>query len=188
MVWFIIGLIGIALVVFLIVGFVQEVKQNEEKLKELDEQYGRLTKEFEIGLLNIDKTIRIYTDSKKIWLMGNAFDFKDIRSVSLETETKTGNHKIVATSSTDTLGTIGRSLAGAVVGGNTGALIGAGTAKHKTIIEKEGEDDVTIYIVDIKTNNIKTPVVTVRLENQRDKAIELYSTFELIIEQNNTGK
>lgn len=184
MVLIIIGVIGVALVILLIVGLVQDGKDYEAKAKALDEQFGSLTKEFEIGLLDIDKTIRIYAGSKKIWLMGKAFDFKDIRSVSLQVETKAGNHKIVATSSTDTLGTIGRSVAGAVVGGNTGALIGAGTAKHKTVIEKEGEDDTIVYIVDIKTNDLQKSVVTVRMDNQRDKAVELYSTLELIIEQN----
>ena len=144
---------------------------------------GKLTKEIEFGLLDIDKTIRIYADSKKIWMMGKTFDFKDIRSVSLETETRTGSQKIMATSSTDTLGTIGRSVAGAVVGGSTGALIGAGTAKHKTVIEKEGGYNTTSYIVDVKTNILNTPVVTVRFESDRDKALELYSTLELIIEQ-----
>ena len=68
--------------------------QNNIKLKELDEQYGVLTKEFEIGWFDIDNTIRIYADSKKIWLMGNVYDFRDIRSVSLETETKTGHHRV----------------------------------------------------------------------------------------------
>jgi len=179
MVLIIVGLIGIALVILLI----KEYMQNNIKLKELDEQYGVLTKEFEIGWFDIDNKIRIYAESKKIWLMGNVYDFRDIRSVSLETETKTGHHRVIATSSTDTLGTIGRSVAGAFVGGSTGALIGAGTAKHKTVIEQEGENDTIVYIIDIKTTDMQKPVVTVRLENERDKAIELYSTFELIIEQ-----
>ena len=183
MVLIIVGLIGIALVVLLVKGFVQLSKESDIKSKELDEQYGELTKEFDIGWFGIDDTIRIYADSKKIWLMGKVYDFKDIRSVSLETETKAGRRKVIATSSTDTLGTIGRSIAGAVVGGSTGALIGAGTAKHKTVIEQEVENDTIVYIVDIKTTDMQKPVVTVRLEAQRDKAIELYSTFELILEQ-----
>ena len=185
MIWIIVGTTGITLLVLLIVGCVEKARETdyEDKAKELDGQYGKLTKEIEFGLLDIDKTIRIYADSNKIWMMGKTFDFKDIRSVSLETETRTGSQKIMATSSTDTLGTIGRSVAGAVVGGSTGALIGAGTAKHKTVIEKEGGYNTTSYIVDVKTNILNTPVVTVRFESDRDKALELYSTLELIIEQ-----
>ena len=48
MVLIIVGLIGIALVVLLVKGFVQLSKESDIKSKELDEQYGELTKENEL--------------------------------------------------------------------------------------------------------------------------------------------
>lgn len=117
---------------------------------------------------------------------GEIYDFKDILSVTLETETKKGQSRIIATTSTDTLGTIGRSMVGKLAGGNTGALIGAGTAKKKTVIEQETiEDSHVVYILDIKIDNLQRPVISIKLEDNRDQAIELYSVFDLIIKRGN---
>lgn len=177
MIWIIIvGIIVITL-------FVMVVKEDVSNTSKIDERYGPLTKTYSIGTF-LNDSIRIYEESQKVWLMGCIYDFKDILSVTLETETKKGQGRIIATTSTDTFGTIGRSMVGKLACGNTGALIGAGTAKKKTVIEQETiEDSHVIYTLDIKIDNLQRPVVIVKLEDKRDQAIELYSVFDLIIKR-----
>ncbi|WP_308227687.1 hypothetical protein [uncultured Prevotella sp.] len=173
------------IVIIVIVLFLIAVYADVSKASELDERYGPLTKTYTIGTF-LDSSIRIYEESHKVWIMGEIYDFKDILSVTLETETKKGQSRIIATTSTDTLGTIGRSMVGKLAGGNTGALIGAGTAKKKTVIEQETiEDSHVVYILDIKIDNLQRPVISIKLEDNRDQAIELYSVFDLIIKRGN---
>ena len=151
------------IVIIVIVLFLIAVYADVSKASELDERYGPLTKTYSIGTF-LDSSIRIYEESHKVWIMGEIYDFKDILSVTLETETKVGK----------------------LAGGNTGALIGAGTAKKKTVIEQETiEDSHVVYILDIKIDNLQRPVISIKLEDNRDQAIELYSVFDLIIKRGN---
>lgn len=177
MVWIFAGVVALV-VLFAVSMFV--VHQEEE----IDKKYGNCTATFELSAFDVDQNVRIYDDSQVVWLKGIAYNYSDLRSVDLNVDTKEGKSKTVATTSTSTLGTIGRSMAGKLVGGNTGALIGAGTAKKTTVVEQVSEGDVTQYIVGVYVDDIKRPYVSFNFKENRDKAYQLYSTLQLIIERN----
>lgn len=178
MVWIFVG----AGVVFVII-FIAAIFATHEEMG-IDKKYGTCTATFDLNAFDINQNVRIYDDSQVVWLKGIAYNYSDLRSVDLNVDTKEGKSKTVATTSTSTLGTIGRSMAGKLVGGNTGALIGAGTAKKRTVIEQVSEGDVTQYIVGVYVDDIKRPYVSFNFKEKRDKAYQLYSTLQLIIERN----
>ena len=178
------GICIIFSIVIVIVLIGSASKEYDSKIAELDNKFGSLTKEFQLGFLDVDKTIRIYAASSKVWLMGRAYDFDNIIGVSMESLAKTKSGRVVAKTKVSTLGTIGRSAVGKMLSGDTGALIGAGTATKTTTTEKE-EDEVTYtYLIDIKTDDLQKPVVSLTIENDRAKAMEILSTFEIIVKNN----
>jgi hypothetical protein len=176
-------IIVVIIIVLAIACLVAVYYDNVQQAKMLDRQYGELTKNIVISSIDIKDSVRIYAKSRIVWMRGTAYSFSQISGVSMEVQTKTEGGDIVATTKTSTLGTAGRAAVGRMVGGDTGALIGAGTATKTTTIHKKDAVQHDIYIVDIHIDSLATPVQTFTINGDRELAMDLYSTIDYIVKR-----
>lgn len=183
---------GIIIAIVVIAGFflffiILEFIYDKDR-KRIDQEIGVLTKEIIFDSIHFGDQIRVYKDARKVWMKEKVFDFTQIMDVQMEIQTVTEGGDVTATTTTSALGTIGRAAMGKMLAGNTGAVIGANTAKQTTVFHKENESQKNKYIIDIKTNDLETPVLTFKVDDDRKKAMEAYSTIELIINMNRNMK
>jgi hypothetical protein len=185
--WTIVLLVGVIVVVWLIRKDFFSYKKYNEDIRRIDSKTGQPTKVvnlYDFYGTNIDQTIRVYESPRLILLGGELYNFEDIVSVSMSTRTETEEGEVKAVTKQSTVGTIGRAMAGKIIAGNTGALIGASTAKQHTTYIKSKDEVKVEYIIDVTLNNLRTPLYTIKIEDNREKAAEVYSLIEIIIKQN----
>lgn len=92
----------------------------------------------------------------------------------LDTKTKTGS-------------LVGRSAAGAIIGGGVGAMIGASSAAKTTQVNySQGNDKVVHdYVLLVGTKSFDEPVIEIRIGDRWKLATEIEMVFNLILERNN---
>lgn len=86
-----------------------------------------------------------------------------------------------AKTTTDTGSLIGRTAAGAVLGGTTGALIGGSTASKTTIFEREGITNNPRFSISIKTNSISVPIISIDFEEHKDDLQQFAAILDIIL-------
>ena len=190
-----------------------EQKEKEEKeiqklhqLEELNSKHDNYVASLVDKYGNCDKTIRLYRDnadeiydimvfsqSKHLIIGNKELSFSDILDCIVnddikEIETvKTYRGNSTATSKTNTGNMIGRTIAGGVLLGGAGAIIGGSTAKRNTIIEhgtdtsihnKEVEHN---YTVAITVKDISNPVLYLNVGNDTVLKDEIISLMKVII-------
>ena len=79
--------------------------------------------------------------------------------------------------STSTGGTIGRAAIGGILGGSTGAIIGANTATRET------KSDITSYNINITMRNMRNPIISVKTPSE-SICNTVASVLKNIIDQN----
>ena len=93
----------------------------------------------------------------------------------------------VATTKTNTGSIVGRSIAGDVIAGKTGAIIGGLTASKKTIISSDPEEVIQNkrvihnYTVNIIVKDINNPNLSIHVGNDASKMNEIVGLFKVII-------
>ncbi len=188
-------------------------KEKREKQKCAEEQLRKLEIDHKIFLSSLvekygdcDKTISlnrqiphsfdeilVFSQSKHVVIAKKEYSFSDILDCIVNDEIKeretvqTFRGDSSATSKTDTGNMIGRTIAGGVLFGGAGAIIGGSTAKRNTVIEygtdtsihnKEIEHNYTIAIT---VKDISNPVININVGSDTALKDEIVSLMKVII-------
>lgn len=158
--------------VSLIISNINDRKKSKQKEKEaneevnlwyrnLKEKYGKPSTIVEAKLLltsfypSINDYIIVFEEQKKICLLGDIYNFSEITGYKIVSHK---NKTIIAESKVSTGDMVKRAVAGGVLLGGVGAIIGASTAKRK-----ESKDDGfdNVYDVTVFMNSIKKPAISI---------------------------
>lgn len=200
--WTIVIIVAVLFVFAFIMGGQEEAKRKEEveqrrqkrkrELESKTEEYNALKQQFLSDNGNPDKTIvvseldlnseiHVYEDSKKVFILGKEYSFKDIMSCTFSDNPRIVKGKVTAITKSKNGNVIGRSIVGDVVAGPAGAIIGGTTAKKHT--EYIQEDDKTIhdYTVIININSISDPIVRIHTGQDGKLTNEIVGLMNVII-------
>lgn len=161
-------------------------KEYENDLENLSREYGAITKKFEFWNKSKDNCVLVFAETKKAWIMGQVYDFKDILECSITDNSYIKKGEVTYKTKTSTGSMIGRAVVGGVLTGGVGALIGGATAKKKTVAVPKGEDKVIHdYTVLVNVNSLTTPVIRINCGRGEEKANEIVAVMNVIIHKNN---
>ena len=114
--------------------------------------------------------------------------FKDILSSKIIDNYQIEHGQISgdATTTTSTSSLVGRSAAGALVGGGVGAAIGASSASKNTTVNYSQSNDKLIhdYVLIITLSRYDSSIIKVQIGDDWEKASEIEHIFTLINRQN----
>lgn len=182
------------------------LKQKELKHEQLMRDYSNYLSNLKAKYGNCDKSIRLHSkitelpseilvfgQSKYVVIEKKEIPFSDILDCTYnddvkETETiKTFREDSSATTKANTGSMIGRSVAGGLLFGGVGAIVGGSTAKKDTII-KHGTDTSIHnkeiehnYTVAITVKDISNPVIKINVGNDTALKDEIVSLMKVII-------
>lgn len=104
-------------------------------------------------------------------------------SITDDYRIKHGEVNYTSETNTSTGSLLGRSAAGAVLGGGVGAVIGASSAsKNTTTIGRQNDDTIIHkYFISINLRSLETPLIRMNLGDSTKKAEEVNAIFAYII-------
>ena len=197
---------GIMIVVAVIVGIVMGLlnasddkeaaerlqKNREEELKAKTEAYNNQMQQFLtlngtpdktiiLEKLDLSSEIHVYEKSKKVFILGKEYAFKDVISCTFSDSPRIVKGKITAVTKSKNGSVNGRSIVGDDEAGPAGAIIGGVTAKKNT--EYIQEDDKTIhdYTVIINMNSISDPIIRIHTGEKGRLTNEIVGLMNVII-------
>ena len=202
-------LICLLVLIGAIITGIKETKNQVEERKKLEEEsalakkilqqtienlsikYGKPTNIIKFERFgekaNIKKCMLVFEENELLYVDDKAIHFKDIISYNIASNhrIKRGAVEYSSKTKTSTSSLLGRSVAGALIGGGVGAVIGASTASKKTTtIEKRGNDKVIQnYSLTINIRNLEHPVIKVYI-NSAQNADMINAVMECIIDRN----
>lgn len=160
-------------------------KRAKEKEEEIEKKYGVCgQKILNPKSLENDYLVRVFFESKMVILKKyDVFPFSDIVCCTIEKREEEGQTiETTKTKVSDNKSIIGRSVAGALVAGTTGAIIGGLTANKK---DKEEWRFVTCtiekYKVLIYIKKPEVPIVTIDTDKDFALAENIKNTIDAII-------
>ena len=173
----------------------QAMREYGNYLSSLKAKYGNCEKSIRLHSRNPDEVseILVFGQSKHLIIEKKELPFSDILDCTYndnvkETETVTTyRDNSSATTRTNTGSMIGRSVAGGLLFGGVGAIVGGSTAKKDTIVEhgtdtaihnKEIEHN---YTVAITVKDISNPVINIYVGSDTALKDEIVSLMKVII-------
>ena len=104
-----------------------------------------LISESRFDLFNMNNELIVFDKAKILWLCGHKIPIDDIISFVIDDESVIQKGQITAVTSTNTGSMAGRSITGALLGGEAGAIIGGATAKKETVFKHENDKIIHDY-------------------------------------------
>lgn len=171
-------------------------KSKEEAKKEnyeVDHQaflsnYGTPDKSIIIKPNDINSEINVFEAKRKIYILGKFYDFSDIISCSYTDNSTTFKGKTVATTHADNVSMAGRAIAGGVVAGTVGAVIGGATGKRQTEYIQENDTVYHHYTIVINIDSISDPVIRIDTGGNTNLRDEILGLFNVIISRNRNSQ
>lgn len=185
---------------------VEKRKQTEEQMKLLEEKHNNYVSSLVEKYGNCDKIIKInqrrpfsfneiivFTQTKHVVIVQKEYSFSDILDCEVNDDIKeietvqTLRGNSIATSKTNTGNMIGRTIAGGVLLGGAGAIIGGSTAKRNTIIEHGTDTSIHNkeikhnYTVAITVKDISNPIIYLKVDNNTALKDEIVSLMKVIM-------
>lgn len=164
--------------------FQKESEERELKAKQLElemsSKYGPCTKSIKWWFDNETDIIRIYEETRTIFLMGEEYKFDDILGVDYID--KVSHSVTTATTKTDSKNLASRALVGGLIAGGLGAAVGAVTAKQQTVYNNNNE--AHDYCILVNTKNLSKPLVELRIANNISQVNEIIATLNAVIAYN----
>lgn len=189
----------IALILAMLIwGQIQKVgekeKQEKERLKKeakiaeykaQKEQFiatnGTPDKSIIIVDLDLNCEIHVYENSKKVFIMGKEYSFKDIMSCSISSRERIVRGNVTVNTESNNGSVIGRAIVGDIIAGPAGAIIGGTTAKKQTEIRHEDDKVVRNYTVNITINSISDPIISIHTGENVKLTNEIVALMNVII-------
>ena len=173
----------------------QLMRDYNNYLSNLKAKYGNCDKSIRLHskTSDIPSEILVFGQSKYVVIENKEIPFSDILDCTLnddvkETETvKTYRGNSSATTKTNTGSMIGRSVAGGLLFGGVGAIVGGSTAKKDTIIEHGTDTSIHNreikhnYTVAITVKDISSPVIYINVGSDTALKDEIVSLMKVII-------
>lgn len=172
-------------------------EQKRQELKEKEDKYntfrndliarngepGRviLIHENRFEQFNIDNELIVFDKAKKLWLGGHEIAIGDINSFIVDDESTILKGDIKAVTSTDTSSLAGRSIAGALIGGETGAIIGGATAKRETLFRQGSDKIIHDYALIVNVRDLNNPMLLIRIGRDKKKAMEINALMQVVM-------
>lgn len=184
----------------------EEMKQRALQLEVIKTEHNKYVSKLNEKYGNCDKTIRlntnnpyeifeilVFSESKRVVIGKKDFSFQDIidcqvNDNSKETETvQTFKGDSIARTNTNTGSMIGRSVAGGLLLGNVGAIIGGSTASKNTVIQHEPDTSIHNKRIDhdftiaITVKDLENPVIYINVGSRTELKDEIYSLMKVIM-------
>ena len=137
--------------------------------------------ESRFDLFNINNELIVFDKAKKLWLCGYEVSIHDINSFVIDDESTIQKGQITAVTSTDTGSMAGRSIAGAWIGGEDGAIIGGATAKKQTVLKQENDKIIHDYALVVNIRDINNPMLLIKIGRNKNKAMEINALMQVIM-------
>ena len=130
---------------------------------------------------NIDNELIVFDKVKKLWLCGHEVAIGDINSFMVDDESTILKGDIKAVTSTDTGSLAGRSIAGALIGGEAGAIIGGATAKRETVFRQGSDKIIHDYALVVNVRDLNNPMLLIKIGRDKKKAMEINALMQVIM-------
>lgn len=140
-----------------------------------------LISESSLDRFNIDNELIVFDKSRKLWLCGHEVSIDDINSFAIDDESVVLKGQIKAVTSTNTGSLAGRSIAGALISGEAGAIIGGSTAKKETIFEQENDKVIHDYALVVNLRDLNNPMLLIKIGANKNKAMEINALMQVIM-------
>lgn len=137
--------------------------------------------ESRFDLFNINNELIVFDKAKKLWLCGHEISIDDINSFAIDDESVIQKGQVTAVTSTDTSSLASRSIAGALIGGEAGAIIGGATAKKQTVLKQENDKIIHDYALVVNIRDINNPMLLIRIGRNKNKAMEINALMQVIM-------
>lgn len=161
----------------------------QSAIDQLVDKYGGLSKTIKLEKLgdipDLKKRLLVFGESELLYVDGREVFFKDIISYKITDDYRIKHGEVESSSKTkiSTGSLIGRTVAGAVIGGGLGAAIGAVSASKNTTTIGKQKKDVIIhnYSLSINVRSLENPLIRLNLGWSTEKAEEVNAIFAYII-------
>ena len=137
--------------------------------------------ESRFDLFNINNELIVFDKAKKLWLCGHEISIDDINSFAIDDESVIQKGQVTAVTSTDTSSLASRSIAGALIGGEAGAIIGGATAKKQTVLKQENDKIILDYALVVNICDINNPMLLIKIGRNKNKAMEINALMQVIM-------
>lgn len=162
-------------------------------LSEMEEKWGKCTKDIFVDYSTpfaIKDRLFVFEEAEKIVIGGNICDFQDIIGFSLVNNSKAIYNAYTTVRSQKNLGNmVARGVAGKLIAGDTGAIIGAMSAdqdyEYETEFDSEVENEYKIYV---NVDSISTPTVILNIGSNEEDAYEIANLLNVIIKRNDSNE
>ena len=185
-------LIGVPLEFY---GVKQKKKKEEEKRMEREAKQaeyiaqkkhffaanGTPDKTIVVRELDLNSEIHVYEHSKKVFIMGKEYTFKDVLACSVSSQERIEKGNVTAVTESNNGSVIGRAIVGDIIAGPAGAIIGGTTAEKRTIISQDDDKVVRDYTVNITMNSITDPIINIHTGEDVKLTNEVISLMNVII-------
>ena len=198
--YFLYGIILLVVIVLaaLVFGKILDEKEKENKEKERLEreakqaeyiaqkkqflsENGMPDKTILIGEFDLNSEILVYEQSKKVFIMGKEYSFKDVLACSVSSQERIEKGIITAVTESNNGSVIGRSIVGGIIAGPAGAMIGGSTADKRTEISQDDDKVIRDYTVNITMNSISDPIINIHTGEDVKLTNEVVSLMNVII-------
>ena len=75
----------------------------------------------------------------------------------------------------------GRSITGALLGGEAGAIIGGATAKKETVFKQENDKIIHDFALIVNIRDINNPMLLIKIGRDKNKAMEINALMQVIM-------
>lgn len=131
------------------------------------------------------KQFIVYDEEETVCLAGLSYAFEEVLGYSMEDDKVTVGGNVVETvSSVDNGSMIGRAVLGKAVAGKAGAVIGGATARRRTRYVRDDVETVHDFMIFVKLDNMKHPMVKLRIGDDEDTALQVSALLDIIIRKN----
>lgn len=139
----------------------------------------------DFGAKNIDGSIFVFAETRKIWIFGKVCNFNEIIGCNIKDDLQIEKSSVTYKTKTSTSSMLGRAIVGGVLTGGIGALVGGATARKKTVAVPSGNDKtIHDFTVVINTNDLSCPVFYVKCGADELLANELHGIINAVISKN----
>lgn len=162
--------------------FQREAEKKEKIQREVEEkeiqEYGNCTNSIKWWFDSKTFLIRVFEESKTIFIKKEKFSFSDIIGVNF---VDNANNAKTMSTTTDNKNMFGRAVVGGLLAGGLGAVVGAATAKQRTSCDK---NEVHDYFVLINTKILSKPLIVLRIGNNISQVNEIIAILNAVIANN----
>lgn len=156
----------------------------QKTFNELVSKYGKPDKIINLEVLKMNKSIIVFAEKKRIWLLGRDIPMESIIDCKIQDDEYSYDGGSYSETKTNTGSMLKRAAVGTLVAGAAGAVIGGATAKRTTTTFSAGSCTGHKYYVYININDLSEPVVKIDIGSDFNRANEILGLFSVIIERN----